>query len=42
MVKRKGRHRNRWWTNQVQLTFDKQEIGIKYVGFGSFQGNINY
>lgn len=36
------RHRNRWWTNQVQLTFDKQEIGIKYVGFRSFQGNINY
>lgn len=36
------RHRNRWWTNQVQLAFDKQEIGIKYVGFGSFQGNINY
>ena len=33
---------NRWWTNQVQLAFDKQEIGIKYVGFGSFQGNINY
>lgn len=28
--------------NQVQLAFDKQEIGIKYVGFGSFQGNINY
>lgn len=24
------------------LAFDKQEIGIKYVGFGSFQGNINY